>query len=240
MGVLVGRFWTVLGFSAEVFNISRVRARILHAMDGLSAPATCSCQRCGRVTGSVSIVTLDADRAFEACSASAVLQAWDAVQHVIQERIGSRVVLVKRGKKEVTSFSSDFKSGWWSISLDVVRQAIRAFSWVSLVCVAGSVYELKGLPIGGVLSGLCLNSTTTKVSSFISTSITITIQGPHLATTDQTLISTTLDIRNTQYPHHGWKATYGTALSDTRICPERLKNAHFLALQRQVPDVWRP
>ena len=38
-------------------------------------------------------------------------------------------MLVKRGKKEVTSFSNDFKSGWWSISLDVVRQAIRAFSW---------------------------------------------------------------------------------------------------------------
>ena len=145
------------GISAEVFNISRVRARIQHAMDGLSAPATCSCQRCGCATGSVSIVTLDADQAFEACSASAVLQAWDAVEHVIQERIGSRVVLVKRGKKEVTSLSSDFKSGWWSISLDVVRQAIRAFSWVSLVCVAGSVYELKGLPIGGVLSGLCLS-----------------------------------------------------------------------------------
>ena len=66
-------------------------------------------------------------------------------------------MLVKRGKKEVTSLSSDFKSGWWSISLDVVRQAIRAFSWVSLVCVAGSVYELKGLPIGGVLSGLCVS-----------------------------------------------------------------------------------
>ena len=145
------------GISAEVFNISRVRARIQYAMDGLSAPATCSCQRCGCATGSVSIVTLDADQAFEACSASAVLQAWDAVEHVIQERIGSRVVLVERGKKEVTSFSSDFKSGWWSISLDVVRQAIRAFSWVSLVCVAGSVYELKGLPIGGVLSGLCLS-----------------------------------------------------------------------------------
>ena len=145
------------GISAEVFNISTVRARLQQAMDGLSAPATCSCQRCGCVTGSVSIVTLDADQAFEACSASAVLQAWDAVERVIQERIGSRVVLVKRGKKEVTSLSSDFKSGWWSISLDVVRQAIRAFSWVSLVCVAGSVYELKGLPIGGVLSGLCLS-----------------------------------------------------------------------------------
>ena len=102
-------------------------------------------------------VTLDADQAFEACSASAVLQAWDTVEHVIQERIGSRVVLVKRGKREVTSLSRDFKSGWWLISLDVVRQAIRAFSWVSLVCVAGSVYELKGLPIGGVLSGLCLS-----------------------------------------------------------------------------------
>ena len=105
----------------------------------------------------MSIVTLDADQAFEARSASAVLRAWDSVEHVIQERIGSRVVLVKRGKKEITSMSSDFKSGWWSISLHVVRKGIRAFSWVSLVCAAGSVYWFKGLPICGVLSGLCLS-----------------------------------------------------------------------------------
>ena len=59
----------------------------------------------------LSIVALDADQAFEACSASAVLQAWDSVEHVIQERIGSCVVLVKREKKEVASFSSYFKSG---------------------------------------------------------------------------------------------------------------------------------
>ena len=71
------------GISAEVFNISRVRARLQSAMDGLSAPATCSCQRCGCATGSVSIVALDADQAFEACSASAVLLAWDSVEHVI-------------------------------------------------------------------------------------------------------------------------------------------------------------
>ena len=45
-------------------------------------------------------VTLDADQAFEACSAGAVLRAWDSVEHVIEERIGSRVVWVKRGKKE--------------------------------------------------------------------------------------------------------------------------------------------
>ena len=86
-----------------------------------------------------------------------VLRAWDSVEHVIEERIGSRVVLVKRGKKEITSLSNDFKSGWWSISLDVVRQAIRVFSCVSLACVAGSVSELKGRPVGGVLSGLCLS-----------------------------------------------------------------------------------
>ena len=124
------------GISAEVFNISTVRARLQRALEDLSAPAACSCQRCGCATGSVSIVTLDADQAFEACIASVVLRAWDSVEHVIQERIGSRVVLVKRGKKKITSMSSDFKSGWWSISLDVVKQAIRAFSWLSLVCVA--------------------------------------------------------------------------------------------------------
>ena len=69
-----------------------MRARIHYAIDVLNAPATCSCQRCGCAAGSVSIVTLDTDQGFfEACSASAVLQAWDAVEHVIQERIGSRV-----------------------------------------------------------------------------------------------------------------------------------------------------
>ena len=158
--VVIGRagraFLNGSGISAEVFNISTVRARPQRALEDLSA-ATCSCQKCGCATGSVSIVTLDADQAFETCSASAVLRAWDSVEHVIQERTGPRVVLVMRGKKEITSMSSDFLSGWWSISLDVVRQAIRAFSWVSLVCVSRSVYELKGVPIGGVLSGLCLS-----------------------------------------------------------------------------------
>ena len=60
----------------------------------------------------MSIVTLVADQAFEACSAGAVLRAWDRLEHVIEERVGSRVVLVKRGKKEVTAFSSQFKPGW--------------------------------------------------------------------------------------------------------------------------------
>ena len=122
--------------SAEVFNISRVRARLEKVMEGLSAPATCWCQRCGCATGSVSVVTLDADQAFEACSAGGVLRAWDSVEHVIEERIGSRVVLVKRGKKEVTSMSSDFKSGW-SVSLEVVRQAIWwSLEWPVLECLA--------------------------------------------------------------------------------------------------------
>ena len=44
-------------------------------------------------------MTLDADQAFEACSAGAVLRAWDRVEHLIEERVGSRVVLVKRGEE---------------------------------------------------------------------------------------------------------------------------------------------
>ena len=147
-----GWFWD-LGGGLHHFQ----GARLEKAMEGLSAPAACWCQRCGCATGSVSIVTLDADQAFKACNAGAVLRAWDSVEYVIEERIESRVVLVKRGKKEMTSLSSDFKSGRWSISLDVVRQAIRVFYWVSRVCVAGSVHELKELPIGGVLGGLCLS-----------------------------------------------------------------------------------
>ena len=106
LGVLVGRFLDNSRISAEVFNISRVRAKLQRAVDDLSAPAACSCQRCGCATGSVSIVTLDADQAFEACSASAVLQARDTVEHVIQERIGSRVVLVKHSETTTTIIQS--------------------------------------------------------------------------------------------------------------------------------------
>ena len=55
--VVIGRavraFLDNSGISAEVFNISRVRARLQSAMDDLRAPATCSCQRCGCATGSV-------------------------------------------------------------------------------------------------------------------------------------------------------------------------------------------
>ena len=55
--VVIGRAGRAIldnsGISAEVFNISRVRARLQRAMDDLSAPATCSCQRCGCATGSV-------------------------------------------------------------------------------------------------------------------------------------------------------------------------------------------
>ena len=88
--VVIGRagraFLDGSGISAEVFIFSRVRARLEKAMENLSAPATC--QRCGCATGSVSIVTLDADQAFESCSAGAVLRAWHSVEHVIEERIG--------------------------------------------------------------------------------------------------------------------------------------------------------
>ena len=53
-------------------------ARLVKAVQSLSAP-TCKCQRCGCVTGAMSILTLDADQAFEACSAGAVLRAWRSV-----------------------------------------------------------------------------------------------------------------------------------------------------------------
>ena len=82
------RSWMVLGSRAEVFNISR-------CVQDWKKRSECAGY-------------------FEACNAGAVPRAWDSVEHVIEERIGSRVVLVKRGKKEITTLSSDFKSGWWS------------------------------------------------------------------------------------------------------------------------------
>ena len=95
--VVIGRagraFLDGSGITSEVFNMSNVCARLVIAVRGLSVPATCKCQRCACVTSAVSIVTLDADQAFEDCSAGAVLRAWDRIEHVIEERVGSRVML---------------------------------------------------------------------------------------------------------------------------------------------------
>ena len=100
--VVVGRagraFLDGSGITSEVFNTSKVCARLVKAVQSLSAPATCKCQRCGCVTGAVSIV-MDADQASEACSAGAVLRAWDRIEHVIEERNERRVQRVEKAQR---------------------------------------------------------------------------------------------------------------------------------------------
>ena len=124
------------GISAEVFNISRVRARIQCAMDGLSAPATCSCQRCGCATGSVSIVTLDADEAYEACSASAVLQAWGRYLSMsFRNALDPALFWLSVGRKkshhsQVASSLGGGRSAWmWSGKRFVPSPGCRWFVW---------------------------------------------------------------------------------------------------------------
>ena len=84
----------------------------------------------------MSIVTLDADQAFEACNAGAVLRAWDSVQHVIRERIGSRVVLL--GKQEYE---------WNANRLEQIKAGFDCGSFRVSQCVAvlGNVDDLISL-----------------------------------------------------------------------------------------------
>eukprot|EP00973_Karenia_brevis_P084355 11707557-Karenia_brevis.AAC.1 len=50
-----------------------------------------------------------------------------------------------------------YAAGWSHLKLDIISQALASYTLASLVIVAGVVFRLSGLMIGGVASGACLS-----------------------------------------------------------------------------------
>ena len=99
----------------------------------------------------VGLITADIDQAFEACSASPVLPAWKHISQSCESRFSSNSVLVRRGRREVCKpgRSQSFGRGWFSFSTPVMARASFRFTSVML---GSMVWQIRGIPIGGVIS----------------------------------------------------------------------------------------
>eukprot|EP00959_Pyramimonas_sp_CCMP1952_P133548 2792680-Pyramimonas_sp.AAC.1 len=146
------------GVSCEVFNMNDAAQEVRRIQAELDPPATDTCLRCGGMLRNVSIVVADADQAYEQCNSSLIGEAWRDVSRRIVHQLGTDAALVKRGREVKTrTFSTGTPPNYFKISVSDITSTLMAYCWLSLVTIGGVVYELRGLPIGGVLSGVALS-----------------------------------------------------------------------------------
>eukprot|EP00972_Heterocapsa_arctica_P090098 13292246-Heterocapsa_arctica.AAC.1 len=66
-------------------------------------------------------------------------------------------MLVRRGRKEITTIcTKGFGRGWWAITVAHVIAALEAFTRLTRVTLGSTVWEMRGIPIGGVFSAVCV------------------------------------------------------------------------------------
>ena len=120
----------------------------------LDTPPSRCCWRCGCAMSCVGLITADVDQAFEACSAPAVLPAWRHNSQSYESSFSSNSVLVRRGRRELCKpgRSQSFGRGWFSFSTHVLAPALFSFTSVSLVMLGSMVWQIRGIPFGGVRS----------------------------------------------------------------------------------------
>ena len=161
--------WQVIGRAArgvvqascatcEVWSLKEASRALQELQDQLSAPALPCCARCGTdLGGLIQGVVVDADQAYEACEASPVIRDWEDIAQQYSKRTMSSRIAVRKSKKCLTKTGDlHFGRSWWIIRLDHIRQAIFAFTIMSSVVVAGHAFSLRGIPIGGIMSGVCV------------------------------------------------------------------------------------
>ena len=96
----------------------------------------------------VSVHTADIDQAFEASSSSAVLPAWRRISQTYESRFSSNYILVRRGRRELCNLGR----GWQSLTTLVLARALFSFASVSLVMLGSMMWQIQGIPVGGVMS----------------------------------------------------------------------------------------
>ena len=118
----------------------------------LDTPPSRCCWRCGCAI--VSLITADIDQAFEACSSSAVLPAWRRISQSHESRFSSNSILVSRGRRELCKpgSSQSFGRGWLSFTTPVLAPTLFSLTSVSLVMLGSMVWQIRSIPIGGVMS----------------------------------------------------------------------------------------
>eukprot|EP00972_Heterocapsa_arctica_P070048 10346815-Heterocapsa_arctica.AAC.1 len=73
---------------------------------------------CQAARGQLTVATADVDHAFEACSPSMVLPAWQYFSDRFTGEFGTKTMLVRRGRKDITQIGTKgFGRGWWAITV---------------------------------------------------------------------------------------------------------------------------
>ena len=124
----------------------------------LDTPLSRCCWRCGGYMSCVSLITAEIDQAFEACSSSAVLPAWRRISQTCESRISSNPVFVRRGRRQLCKpgRSQSFGRGWLSFTTPVLAWALFSFTPVSSVMFSSMVWQIRGIPVGGLMSSAAL------------------------------------------------------------------------------------
>ena len=146
------------GRGCEIFVVSPLRFELDSVIEELDTPPSRCCWRCGCAMSCVSLITADIDQAFGACSSSAVLPARRRISQTYESRFSSNSILVRRGRRELCKLGSSqsFGRGWLSFTTSVLARALFSFTSVSLVMLGSMVWQIRGIPIGGVMSSAAL------------------------------------------------------------------------------------
>ena len=112
---------------------------------------------CGCSVSFVNLITADIGRTLEDCSSSAVLPSWRGIFQTSESKLLSNSMFVRRGRRELCKPGKcqSFGRQWLSFTTPVLVRALFSFTSVSLVMLGslGSVvWQIRGIPIGGVMS----------------------------------------------------------------------------------------
>lgn len=130
-----------------------VMASRMHVADVSSG--SCTCRRCGAQKPACVAVTADAGQFFEAVTPSQAISAAARCLSYCSKASGKTTVTVPKGLRR-TSFLGGcllFKDPWrFVLSFNELFLAFSACMFVGYVSLGQTIFRLKGLPIGGVLS----------------------------------------------------------------------------------------
>ena len=142
-----------VGLSWDVFDISKAQL-ILKERLALLPPLRACCKCCGAPLSSTQVIVADIDQAYEQCDRLLPLQGWQWVKH----HWGSADITVSKRDRKHLVRSGDFSGRGFVLSVDFVQSAITAFMGTRhCVQVGNKFFQLLGLPMGLVLSGMALS-----------------------------------------------------------------------------------
>ena len=140
----------------ELFSLRLLAPTLHQKVNALeTSPSPAVCVRCGAPKPSLTLLTVDAPQAFEACTADTVLPAWSFFANAFRRRFATTTIAVELGLRvRWIVHSSACGSGWWKVHVDVISTFLHFGLLLNFVVFADLVFRIKGLLIGSLISKL--------------------------------------------------------------------------------------